>query len=177
MLLTQSMLSAQRGAEKKQFEKPEFWTSEKGNRIRDPLPYLDESNPETQVRIPLKAKVVRNYFTVGDDLRGELLRLERIKDYVLLNVRIFDTRSAGRITVGGPRFSHKGVTLFYGAKRAMGDYFLYEEIRAFRNPERDFYPQVVIRFTAPDQGTIYLDPLGTGIPQATVNFSSAPARK
>lgn len=156
-------------------QQQEHWTVHRGNRINDQIRYLREPDPETRVIMPLKLKVRRGVLIVGDDLRGDLLRMRRIKDYVLLDVVIFtDPGYRGKITVGGPRFTHKNVTLFYGKKRAFGDYFLFEEIRAFHDPIHDLFPASVIRFFGADQGVVYLDPMGSGEPQAIVNFSSVP---
>jgi hypothetical protein len=170
---------AQQRREKKDLQHPEQWVSPQGDRMRQELPYLAEADPKTLVRLPLKSRIWQKKFVVYDDFRGEMLRLERKKDYVVVRINTSDdTGHQGRIVAAGPlKLSQKRLVIFYGPKKAFGKYFLYQEIRAFNDPDVDKYPVVVLRFTAPDKGVVYLDPMGSGSPQAIVNFTSAPSKK
>lgn len=151
---------------------------DKTNRIQEKLPYLDDTRPETRIIPPLKSRMQRDVLIVGDDISSDFLRLERNKDYMLVEVTIFNSpNSQGRITVGGPRRFHKNITLFYSEKKTFGNYCLFEGIRGYGNPHHDIFPAVVIRFWGEDPGVVYLDPLGSGKPQAVVEFSSVSMKK
>jgi hypothetical protein len=171
-------LQAQQRRDKQQLEYPDQWMRRQGGRMRQELPYLGDANSHTVVVPPLKSRIWQKKFIVYDDFRGEMLRIERKKDYVMVEVRTHDDKGHhGRIAVGGPRkLALKNLVLFFGQKKAYGSYYLYDEIRAFNDPDTDKFPVVVVRFFGADSGVVYLDPMGGGKPQAIVNLASAPPK-
>jgi len=171
-------LQAQQRRDKQELEYPDLWIARQGNRMQQELSYLADADPRTRVLAPLKSRIWQKKFIVYDDFRGEMLRLERKKDYVMVQVRTADDKGhRGRITLGGPtKLALKNLVLFFGQKKAFGDYYLHEEIRAFNDPDTDKFPVVVVRFFGPNAGVVYLDPMGSGSPQAIVSLASAPPK-
>jgi hypothetical protein len=178
VMMLPATTEAQQRREKQELEYPEYWLTRQGDRMRQELPYLADVNPRTTIRSPLTSRVWQKKFIVDYKYRGEMLRIERKEDYIsILILTNDDLGHKGRIALGGPKkLELKNLVLFFGQKKSFGNYSLYEEIRAFNDPDVEKFPVVVIRMTGPDSGVVYLDPMGTGTPQAIVNLASAPAR-
>jgi len=162
----------------KELENPGYWETAKGNRMKDTLPYLKEGNPPTNVQEPFKTKEREGVFIVYDAIRGEALRLERKKEYIVVDVHTTaDPGYRGRLTIDGDQIKSKNLAVFYGNKVSYGGRTLYDEIRAYNDPNQDTFPVLVIRFMGQDRGAVYLDPMGSGHPLVVVNFSSVSLKK